>query len=172
MHRHVALRTLLSDHSSMHLLLPTEKMKLQRKNESTYLILASCVKILSKMPRETDNPANLSFVLVWYSLCGLIRTDQEDIIPLFQSSQPLSQTDVLRARRSTFRLTSFLNKQFTVYCTQCLAIFLWDIHFYMPEGKQQTMKKNLKNHCTWHYSDKICITLSREKWQWAVKFQM
>lgn len=61
--------SLLSDHSSEPLPPQTEQMKSQMRNEGLYLILASCVSILSKRPGETANPANLSFVLVWSSPC-------------------------------------------------------------------------------------------------------
>lgn len=42
----------------------TEQMKSQMRNEGLYLILTACVRILSKTPGETANPANLSSALV------------------------------------------------------------------------------------------------------------
>lgn len=141
-HRPVVLCSLLSDHSSKLLPPQTEQMKSQMRNEGLYLILASCVRILSKKPGETANPANLSFVLVWSPPCKWSAPIKKIWFPVpvsvfisvrcFQGKKKHSLTHI------------FLNKQFVLGYVWCKAFLLRDIHFYTPEGKQQTRKKQTR----------------------------
>lgn len=95
-----------------------------------------------KKPEETANPANLSFVLVWSPPCKWSAPIKKIWFPVpvsvfisvwcFQGKKKHSLTHI------------FLNKQFVLGYVWCKAFLLWDIHFYTPEGKQQTRKKQTR----------------------------
>lgn len=115
------------------------------RNESLYLIFASCVTILSQTPGETTSPGNLS--PPWSAplrVSNPRRSSRYD--SQSQSSPSLSRLWCFEGIAERSLPCIFINK--LQKCVWREAVLQWGILFYSPEGNNK-QKKTMRNRDRW-----------------------